>query len=233
MRAAAPAAPQAPLHGGRHAVGALRRQPGGHERLRHEALAERRESPSSMSGMSRVVDHGHSAAAGPVAACHSLRAANARRPAPPGGRRRRRGRRRARRGSLSQKHELAAGGGRGLGDDVHGRRLDLGEKDVRLGGGARPRGREPAPVGEVARDEHDLGAVVLLERRASRGAARLRRGREEGDAAAADRPRGPRPEHRRHDLDAGPHGCAAAVSACDTPRAPRTAARTASARARR
>ena len=37
-----PAAPQAPLHGGRHVVRALGRQPGRHERLRHQALAERR-----------------------------------------------------------------------------------------------------------------------------------------------------------------------------------------------
>ena len=67
--------------------------------------------------------------------------------------------------------ELAPGGGGALGDDVHRRRLDLGEEHLGLAGGARHGIRQSSPVGEVAGDEHDLGAVVLGERRASRGAA--------------------------------------------------------------
>ena len=107
-------------------------------------------------------------------------------------------------GLVVAEDELAPGGGGALGDDVHRRRLDLGEEHVGLGGRARDRGRQPPPVGEVARDEHDLGAVVRGERRRQLRRRGLGRRGEEGDAAAADGLHGPRPEHRRHDLEAGP-----------------------------
>ena len=130
-------------------------------------------SPSSMSGMSRSLGHRQRSRARrrrrPRAAARAAKRSAGERREPVHGR--------AevaleRDGLVVAEHELAAGGGGALGDDVHRRRLDLGEEHVGLGGGARHGAGQPPPVGEVARDEHDLGAVVRRRAtRASRGAA--------------------------------------------------------------
>src|SRR5665648_885045 len=60
-----PAAPQAPLHGGRHAVGLLGRQAGRHERLRHEAFAERRLVALVDQPHVTVVEHRQTSPTGP------------------------------------------------------------------------------------------------------------------------------------------------------------------------
>jgi hypothetical protein len=99
-----------------------------------------------------------------------------------------------------------AGRGGGLGHNVHCRRLDLGEEDVGLLGGARHVRRQLAAVGEAGRHQDDVGAVVVGERpREARNGA-LGRRREEGHPAAADGLRRPRPEHRLHDPQTGLDG---------------------------
>ena len=165
-----PAAPQAPLHGGRHVVGALGRQPGRHERLRHEALAERRLVALVDERDVVVLRHRHALSS------RGRRGRGAGREAL-GGERRQPvdGRSQVaveRHRLVVAEHELAAGGGGALGDDVHRRRLDLGEEHLGLGGRALHGVGQPAAVGEVARDEHDLGAVVGGERRAPAPARR-------------------------------------------------------------
>ena len=160
-------------------------------------------SPSSMSGMSWC-----SATVTPRPRPRRRRARAERRSARPraprAGPRWRRGRRSSATGSLSQKTSSRPAAAAPSATTSTAAAL-ISVRNTSASAAARcDRRRQPPPVGEVARDEHDLGAVVRGERRRQLRRRGLGRRGEEGDAAAADGLHRPRPEHRRHDLEAGP-----------------------------
>ena len=96
-------------------------------------------------------------------------------------------------------HEPAAALGRGLGDDVDRRRLQLHQEHVRLR--ALEVGPELRPPREVRRREHDVRAVLVAEMVGEPVEGRRGRGREEGDALARHRLERPRPEGAGDDRD--------------------------------
>ena len=88
-----------------------------------------------------------------------------------------------------------------LGDDLDRRRLDLDQEGVcidRLQVGA-----ELVSIGQVARDVHNLRAVLLGEQAGEPLVRLLARGREDCDALALDRLGGPRPHLGGDDGEVG------------------------------